>query len=68
VVASACRVRSSLSNRAVAEIDRHMRPANPPRTRGFPGAEIHTTPQGELIAAVLSAEQIIELARLRDFL
>ena len=30
--------------------------------------EIHTAPQGELISAVLSAEQIIELARLRDFL
>jgi hypothetical protein len=30
--------------------------------------EIHTAPQAELIAAVLSAEQIIELARLRDFL
>jgi hypothetical protein len=30
--------------------------------------EIYTTPQGELISAVLSAEQIVELARLRDFL
>jgi hypothetical protein len=30
--------------------------------------EIHTAPQGELISAVLSTEQIIELARLRDFL
>jgi hypothetical protein len=30
--------------------------------------EIHTAPQGELITAVLSAEQIVELARLRDFL
>jgi hypothetical protein len=30
--------------------------------------EIHTAPQGESITAVLSAEQIIELARLRDFL
>jgi hypothetical protein len=30
--------------------------------------EIHTTPQGELISGVLSAEQIVELARLRDFL
>lgn len=30
--------------------------------------EIHTAPQEELITAVLSAEQIIELARLRDFL
>jgi hypothetical protein len=30
--------------------------------------EIQTAPQGELITAILSAEQIIELARLRDFL
>ena len=30
--------------------------------------EIHTAPQAELITAVLSAEHIIELARLRDFL
>jgi hypothetical protein len=30
--------------------------------------EIHTAPQGELITAVLSAEHIVELARLRDFL
>jgi len=30
--------------------------------------EIRTAPQGELITAVLSTEQIIELARLRDFL
>ena len=30
--------------------------------------EIRTAPQGESITAVLSAEQIIELARLRDFL
>jgi hypothetical protein len=30
--------------------------------------EIHTAPQGELILAVLPAKQIIELARLRDFL
>ena len=30
--------------------------------------EIHTAPQGELITAILSAEQIVELARLRDFL
>jgi hypothetical protein len=30
--------------------------------------EIHTAPQGELITAVLPAKQIIELARLRDFL
>jgi hypothetical protein len=30
--------------------------------------EIHTAPQGELVSAVLSAEHIVELARLRDFL
>jgi hypothetical protein len=30
--------------------------------------EIHTTPQAELVTAVLSVEQIVELARLRDFL
>jgi hypothetical protein len=30
--------------------------------------DIRTAPQGELITAVLSAEQIVELARLRDFL
>jgi len=30
--------------------------------------EIHTAPQHTLISAVLSAEQIIELIRLRDFL
>jgi hypothetical protein len=30
--------------------------------------EIHTAPQGELVTAVLSPEQIVELARLRDFL
>jgi hypothetical protein len=30
--------------------------------------EIHTARQAELITAVLSAEQIVELARLRDFL
>jgi hypothetical protein len=30
--------------------------------------EIHTAPQGELITAVLSAEHIVEIARLRDFL
>jgi hypothetical protein len=30
--------------------------------------EIHTGPQGKLINSVLSAEQIVELARLRDFL
>ena len=30
--------------------------------------EIHTAPQGELIIPVLSAKQILEIARLRDFL
>jgi hypothetical protein len=30
--------------------------------------EIHTAPQGELVTAVSSPEQIVELARLRDFL
>jgi hypothetical protein len=30
--------------------------------------EIHTAPQGESVSAVLSPEQIVELARLRDFL
>jgi hypothetical protein len=30
--------------------------------------EIHTAPQTQVITAVLSAEQIIEIARLRDFL
>src|ERR1700676_1372168 len=30
--------------------------------------EIHTTPQNELISDVLSAEHIIKLARLREFL
>ena len=30
--------------------------------------EIHTAPQGELITAVMTSEQVSELARLRDFL
>ena len=30
--------------------------------------EIHTTPQGGLVGAVLSAISIVEIARLRDFL
>ena len=30
--------------------------------------EIHTAPLGEVITPVLSAQQILELARLRDFL
>jgi hypothetical protein len=30
--------------------------------------EIHTAPQSDLVNAILSAEHVIELARLRDFL
>jgi hypothetical protein len=30
--------------------------------------EIHTAPQSDLVAAILSADHIVELARLRDFL
>jgi hypothetical protein len=30
--------------------------------------EIHTAPQTDLVSAVLSAEHVIEIARLRDFL
>ena len=30
--------------------------------------EIHTAPQQPLVSAVLSAEHVVELARLRDFL
>ena len=30
--------------------------------------EIHTAPQSDLDSAILSAEHIVELARLRDFL
>jgi hypothetical protein len=30
--------------------------------------EIHTAPQSDLVSAVMSAEHIIEIARLRDFL
>jgi hypothetical protein len=30
--------------------------------------EIHTAPQTDLIGAVLSADHIVEIARLRDFL
>jgi hypothetical protein len=30
--------------------------------------EIHTAPQSDLASAVLSAEHIVEIARLRDFL
>jgi hypothetical protein len=30
--------------------------------------EIHTAPQSDLVSTVLSAEHIIEIARLRDFL
>jgi hypothetical protein len=36
--------------------------------RQFRSYEIHTAPQAELITAVLSPAQIVELARLRDFL
>ena len=30
--------------------------------------EIHTAPQSDLVTAILSADHIVELARLRDFL
>jgi hypothetical protein len=30
--------------------------------------EIHTAPQGDLIPKIISAELVVELARLRDFL
>jgi hypothetical protein len=30
--------------------------------------EIHTAPQSDLVGAILSAQHVIELARLRDFL
>jgi hypothetical protein len=30
--------------------------------------EIHTSPQGELVSAVMSAEHVVEIAPLRDFL
>jgi hypothetical protein len=30
--------------------------------------EIHTVPQPDIVSAVMSAEHIVELARLRDFL
>jgi len=30
--------------------------------------EIHTAPQSDLVSATLSADHIVELARLRDFL
>jgi hypothetical protein len=30
--------------------------------------EVHTAPQSDLVSAVLAAEHIVELARLRDFL
>jgi hypothetical protein len=30
--------------------------------------EIHTAPQSDLVSAILSAEHIVEIARLRDFL
>jgi len=30
--------------------------------------EVHTAAQGEIVAAVMSEERIVEIARLRDFL
>ena len=30
--------------------------------------EIHTAPQTDLVSAVMSAEHVVEIARLRDFL
>jgi hypothetical protein len=30
--------------------------------------EIHTAPQSDLVRAILSADHVVELARLRDFL
>jgi hypothetical protein len=30
--------------------------------------EIHTAPQSDLVSAILSADHVVELARLRDFL
>jgi hypothetical protein len=30
--------------------------------------EIHTAPQGELVAAVMTGEHLVELARLKDYL
>jgi hypothetical protein len=30
--------------------------------------EIHTAPQTDLVSAILSADHVVELARLRDFL
>jgi hypothetical protein len=30
--------------------------------------EIHTAPQADLVSAILSADHVVELARLRDFL
>ena len=30
--------------------------------------EIHTAPQSDVVSAILSAEHVVELARLRDFL
>ncbi len=40
--------------------------AKPPSTRHL--YEIHTAPQPPLVGATLSAEHVVELARLRDFL
>jgi hypothetical protein len=30
--------------------------------------DIHTTPQSDIVGAILSMDQVVELARLRDFL
>jgi hypothetical protein len=40
--------------------------AKPPSTRHL--YELHTKPQGDLITAVMSADHMVEIARLRDFL
>jgi hypothetical protein len=29
---------------------------------------IHTTPQSDIVGAILSTDQVVEMARLRDFL
>ena len=40
--------------------------AKPPGARHL--YEIHTSPQADIVSAVMSAEHIVEIARLRDFL
>jgi hypothetical protein len=30
--------------------------------------DIHTTPQSDIVGAILSTDQVVEMARLRDFL